>query len=120
MTADCRDCGFRFTFDAAFYAERGLRPPRRCKRCRTASPKPRPTRRTATVVSYCGRYGLLADQTTGERFFFSQFDLAAGAHLLPGSPVTFEPDDGAAPIPPGHHPRARAVVPQPSEGACTP
>jgi hypothetical protein len=57
----CVACGYVFAFDPAFYSDRGLRPPLRCRACRDVR-RDRCARRSGVLVSAGDRFAVvLAD-----------------------------------------------------------
>jgi hypothetical protein len=55
----CVACGYSFTFDPAFYEERSLRPPLRCRSCRAERRARRRVRMRGVLVSNGGRFAVV-------------------------------------------------------------
>lgn len=107
----CVECGFVFQVDEGFYLERGLTPPRRCRRCRElrrAAGQSSPGARIEGQVVHleAGRgsvWGFIA--SSGAKHYFTIDSVAEADRLVlaVGDTVTFEVDDRSA------RPRARAI-----------
>jgi len=100
--AKCVSCGFHFVFDAAFFAGRGLEPPRRCSHCRDERKASR-IRLAGVVVSSGTKFSVLEPDETGERCI-------APPGLTVGARMSWEVVDGPAPA--GRMRQAFSVVPE--------
>ena len=85
----CVSCGYAFQFDAAFFSDRNLAPPRRCSHCRAERQASR-IRLAGVVVSTGQKFSILEPDETGERCI-------APPGLTPGARMTWEVVDGPAP-----------------------
>ena len=100
----CLECRDRFDFNSAFYRDRGIAPPGRCRPCRAARQRRLvAVEATMTAVSSRIAFARCADGT----FFVAPADVARLA-LVPGDRVSLSYDP-AAPVT-GRAPRALRVA----------
>lgn len=115
VDADCRDCGRRFRFNAAFFVDRGLTSPTRCKPCRDAK---RLERIAGEVVFWHQERGFgFITAADGKRYYFNRWDLGDDRGHAPvvGQSVAFAP----VPSRDARNAHARRVELQRSAGAGT-
>lgn len=111
----CIACGKEWLFNAgerAWYEERRLSLPKRCKDCRAArraerGPEPR---HDGIVHNVCAEYGFI-EAADGARYYFRHTD--ATYKLLPGDRVTFVIGSRTT----GPHLRALLIKPAPRPAA---
>lgn len=104
----CVDCGSGYQYDAQFYQDRALKPPKRCPRCRSARRQQRePAERIdGAVVFFDSDRGFGFVWANAMKFYFTHYSVRAeDLPLLPGDRVSFERD----PFSSDERPRASVV-----------
>jgi hypothetical protein len=64
MDIECKDCGRVFTFTAteqAFYAEKGITAPKRCRKCRSERKKANNATGTTVICADCGEAFIITE-----------------------------------------------------------
>lgn len=116
----CRDCGVAFDFNPAYYLDRALARPTRCRRCRTArrvDTRASPIL-TGTVTSIGAHFAFIADESGRQYFGHRNNTAPADWPLTVGEAVTFTPAaDDRDYCTPGKSPRAYTIQ-RASGGPC--